>query len=89
MPDDVFLERGGLSFSMTWRFVGVEALDVDGYGGQDVLGVSLGVSVVAAVVCPVAAGELGDGAFDARADSVGAQPVGVGLLLVVASLEFR
>jgi hypothetical protein len=55
-----------LSFSLTRRFVGVEALDVDRDGGQNVLGVSLGMSVVAAVACPVAAGELGDGAFDAK-----------------------
>ena len=43
-------------------------------------------SAVAAVACPVAYGELGDGAFDAGADAVGAQPAGAGLLLVVALL---
>jgi len=86
--DDVFLERGGLSLLLTWRFVSVEALGIDRDGGQDVLGASLGMSVVAAAACPVAASELGDGAFDAGADAVGAQPVRAGLLLAIASLEF-
>jgi hypothetical protein len=49
---------------------------------------SLGMPAVTAVPCPVAADELGDGAAGARADTVGAQPVRVGLLLVVAFLEF-
>jgi hypothetical protein len=60
--NDVFLERGGLPLSLAWRFVGVEAFDVDRDGGQDVLGVGLGMSVVAAVACPAAVGELGDSA---------------------------
>jgi hypothetical protein len=85
---DVFLKRGGLSLPLTWRFVGVEALGIDRDDDQDVLGVSLGRSVVSTVACPVAAGEPSDGAFNAGADAVVAQPVRAGPLPAVASLKF-
>jgi hypothetical protein len=64
-----------------------EALDVDRDGGQDVLQVSLGLALVAAVAHAVAAGELADGALNAGPDGVALVPGGVLLVGAVANLQ--
>ena len=74
LPVQEVLEGGGCSrsaFSRSCSQFRIDALDVDGDGGEDVLDMGLGLAAVAGLSHAVAVDELVDGALDAGAHRVG------------------
>lgn len=76
---EVLLERGRRAGPVSGglRILFAEALDVDRDRGQDMLEVNLGGAVVAVAAHSMAVDDLVDGALDARAGVIEAQPGGI------------